>query len=168
MKILKKAAAAFDRIIDGSNVAAMLLSFFAMLATTYEVLMRYCLNHPTVWVTEITSFSLLFITFLAAPWLLKQEGHVRVDLLLERLSPKNQAALNAVSSILGAAVCLTLFWYGLRVTWNVFTRGYYQFSVLNIPYAYVIWVVPVGCLLLAVQFLRSACRNLAIRRGGLK
>ena len=168
MKILKKAIAIFNAIIDLANIAAMLLCFFAMVATSYEVIMRYCLNRPTTWVTEITSYSLLFITFLAAPWLLKQDGHVRVDLLLDRLSPKNRAAFNVVSSILGAAVCMTLFWYGVRVSWNVFTRGYYQFSVLNIPYVYVISVVPVGSLLLFIQFLRNAYGNLVIWRGGLR
>lgn len=168
MNILKKAIAIFDAIINLSNIAAMLLCFFAMLASSYEVIMRYCLNRPTTWVTEITSYSLLFITFLAAPWLLKQDGHVRVDILLDRLSPKTQAAFHLISSILGAAVCMTLFWYGARVSWNVFMRGYYQFSVLDIPYVYVISVVPVGSLLLFIQFLRNAYGNLAIWRGGLK
>ena len=168
MKIIKKVIATVDAIIDLSNVVAIILSFFAMLATCYEVVMRYFLNRPTAWVTEITSYSLLFITFLAAPWLLKEDAHVKVDILLDRLNPRTQAVFNVINSILGAAIFLTLFWYGARVSWNVFTRGYYQYSVLNIPYVYVISVVPVGSLLLFIQFLRRTYGYLGSWRGAQK
>lgn len=168
MKIIKKVIDTIDAIIDLSNIVAIILSFFAMFATSYEVVMRYFLNRPTAWVTETTSYSLLFITFLAAPWLLKKNAHVKVDILLDRLNPRTQVVFNVISSILGAATCLTLFWYGTRVSWNVFTRGYYQYSVLNIPYVYIISVVPVGSFLLFIQFLRITYGHLGSSQGARK
>jgi len=156
MKLLRKATSIFDGTINLLALLAAILIVFMMLAVTYEVVMRYFLTRPTTWVIEITELCLLFVTFLGTAWLLREEGHVRMDLVLSRLKPKTQATLNIVTSIIGAIICLTLFWYGARVSWDVFVRDYYQYSVLNIPYVVIIVVVPIGSFLLSIQFLRRA------------
>jgi TRAP-type C4-dicarboxylate transport system permease small subunit len=136
-----------------------------MLAVVYEVVMRYFLGRPTIWVVELSEYSLLFITFLGATWVLRREGHVKLDLVLGRLNPRTQVLLNIITSVLSAAICLALLWYSAEVTWDHFQSGWIRPKVLNIPSAYILVIIPVGSLLLFIQFLRRSYEYLRSWRG---
>jgi len=146
-----------DGAIDLLSFFSAVLLVFIAVAVTYEVIVRYLLSRPTTWVIEITEYSLLFIVFLGMPWVLKEDRHVKVDLILMLLPARVKTVLNIVTSVLGALVALALCWYGGRVSWDVFIKDYYQFGVMKIPYVYIISVVPLGGLMLFVQFLRKIC-----------
>ncbi len=145
--------AVFDRTIDSLAYLADVLIICLMLAVGVGIVMRL-IGIPVLGLFEITEYSLLFITFLGAAWLLKKEGHVKMDILLSRLSAKDQALMNIITSIVGAIICLAVVWYGVRVTWESFQTGYFTVSYLKILRAPILAVIPVGGCLLFVQFLR--------------
>lgn len=156
MKQLIKALAIFD---GTNNLLALLggvLVAFVMLIVCAEVVMRYFVGRSIIWVFEVTEYSLLFMTFLAAAWLLKKEGHVSIDLLLNRLSPKPRAMVNIITSIIGAIVCLVVAWYGSVVTVELLQQGEHQATIVEPPSFILYVVIPVGSFLLFVQFLRRA------------
>src|SRR4030066_1059734 len=98
----------FDRYFDLLNsvtagIGAMMV-IFMMLAISYSVMMRYLLNRPVAWIVEISSYLMLYITFLGTAWLLRRDGHVEIDLFTSHLSPKTKAAFKSLTSIGGAVV----------------------------------------------------------------
>jgi len=156
MKMLTKAGAIFDSIIVFLARWASMLFICTMLIVCIEVFMRYFLNRPQTWVVETTEFGLLFIAFLGAAYLLKQEWHVKIDMVLGRLSPRGQALLNTITSILGIAICLIFVVYGTQATMMCFeigrrTRG----AMLTLQWP-LIMIMPIGFFLLSIQFLRRA------------
>lgn len=156
MKLLTKAGAIFDSIIAFLARWASTLFIATMLIVCIEVFMRYFLNRPQTWVVETTEFGLLFIAFLGAAYLLKQEWHVKIDMVLARLSRRGQALLNTITSILGVAICLTFVVYGTQATMMCFeigrrTRG----AMLTLQWP-LIMIMPIGFFLLSIQFLRRA------------
>ena len=104
MEALTKLGAFFDGTIGLPFVLAGVLLMFVMLATSIDVAIRYFLNRPIVWLMEVSEAILVYVTFLGCAWVLKREGHVRIDLLLKQLKPKTQALLNMVTSVLAAIV----------------------------------------------------------------
>jgi C4-dicarboxylate transporter DctQ subunit len=160
MKLVTKANAVFDRVLDSTNILASILLVFIMLSVCIEVVSRYFFGSPTVWVVEISEMSLLYLTFLAAAFVLKRQAHVKIDLLLNRLNPRIQAMLGIVISIIGAICFLFIVWYGAQVTWDNFLRGTYRSTVLEVPNAAVLFIIPLGSLLLVIQFLRDACGHI--------
>lgn len=159
-KLVTKAAAIFDRTLDFFALLACVVLGFMVLSICAEVVMRYFLNRPLVWVMETSEFGLLYVTFLGAAWLLRKEGHIKMDLLINRLKPKDEALLNIVTYCLGAAVCLVLVWYGVdRAVYN-YQTGYYTPTQLETPKWIIVAIIPVGSLLLFIQFLRSVLGNL--------
>jgi TRAP-type C4-dicarboxylate transport system permease small subunit len=122
--------------------------------------MRYFLNQPLQWIIEITEYALLYITFLATAWLLKREGHVTVDVILNRLGKRTQSFLGIFSSVIGIIVSSCLIWYGVEVAWDHFQRGIYNPTVLEFPKAPIIAIIPLGSLVLLFQFLRRAYGHL--------
>ena len=148
----------FDRFNDGLAAVAASLIFFMMLAVCLEIVMRYFLNRPLVWMTQFTEYGLLFVTFLGAAWLLKNEGHVTVDLVLAILSPRARAVFNVSTSAIGVAICGVLTLYGGMVTWQHFYKGYVEIKIVSIPLAPILFVIPLGSFMLFVQFARRTYR----------
>jgi C4-dicarboxylate transporter DctQ subunit len=159
MKLLAKAIKIYDRIIDISVILAGILVIFLMLSVSLEVALRYFFGHPTSWVVEIAGYILLFIPFLVAAWVLKREGHVRMDLVLNRLSPMAQSVVNAITSFVSAIVCFILTWFGVKAT--VYYIGYQTPTVLMMPKSLLIAIIFVGMFLLFVQLLRMTYGYLA-------
>ena len=126
----------------------MTVSIFA------DVTLRYSINRPITWVFEATEYSLLYITFLGTAWLLKKEGHVKLDLLLNMLKPKTRTFLNIITSILLALVCLLLTWYGTASTIDHFQRGVTSVKYYEPPIFIFLMIIPIGGLLLFIQSIK--------------
>jgi TRAP-type C4-dicarboxylate transport system permease small subunit len=118
-----------------------------------------------VWAIELSEYAILYITFLGGAWVLKEEGHVRVDWVLSRLGVRYTAWLETVNSMLGALLCLTITWFGIETTWSHYIRGIYRITVLETPTFLILAVIPVGAALLSVQFLRKAYESIKSLRG---
>jgi TRAP-type C4-dicarboxylate transport system permease small subunit len=125
---------------------------------TYEVLMRYLLERPTFWAVDLSEYAMLWAAFLAAPWVLRREGHVRVEVFIERLSPVHQRRLGILSSALGALACAILAWQGAATVWDFYLRGTNVAREWQVPQFVVYLVIPIGSALLTVEFVRRAGR----------
>ena len=144
----------FDRLLDILVVLAIIILVFGWLSVCFEVFMRYFVGKPQIWVIEIVEYILLYTCFLGAAWLLREDGHVKVDVLLNLLNPGNQALLNAITSGLAAILWLLLTWYTGGSTVKAFKMGLYTPTILEIPKAPLYAVMPIGSFLLFVQFSR--------------
>ena len=94
---------AVTRLIDMTSVASGYLVAFwtvnAVLAYFYEVVMRYIFNAPTTWVHE-SAFLLFGMQYLLSGALtLKDEGHVRVDVLYVKLPPRGRVGMDIFTSV---------------------------------------------------------------------
>ena len=134
-------------------LAAAVLAFIT-LAICAEVVMRYGFNRPLTWVVEVSEYGLLWMTFLGTAWVLRQGGHVRVDILMHLLSPAVLRLCGLLSAGSGIAASLVLVVFGINATWIAFARGSYKSTGLDIPTWLVLVVIPVGGLLLLMRFLR--------------
>ena len=127
---------------------------FITLAICAEVLMRYGFNRPLTWVVEVSEYALLWMTFLGTSWVLRQDGHVRVDILMQFFSPGALRICGLVSAGSGILASLVLVLFGANTTWTALARGSYKSTGLDIPTWLVLVVIPVGGLLLLVRFLQ--------------
>ena len=110
MKQARKVGSIFDNVLNSCAGLAIGIIYFMMLAVCAEIVFRYFLHMPLKWVVEISEVLLLYMTFLATAWLLKEEGHVTIDVLFTRFKPKVQNLLSVIISIIGALVALILVW----------------------------------------------------------
>ena len=156
MKLIAKLSSIFDRIISLFAFLAGVIIIFMMMSVCAGVVMRYFFNQPLVWEVEVNEVALLFVTFLGTAWVLKREGHVKMEIVVDRLSPRSQNVVDVFTSTISAILLLFFVWYGTLVTWDHFQRGLYQATALSIPNAAVLFIIPVGSFLLCIQFLRRA------------
>ncbi|MBW2063571.1 MAG: TRAP transporter small permease [Deltaproteobacteria bacterium] len=157
--LFQRAGNGFDKVVDAFIFLGALILAFLMISVCWDVLARTFLGRPLTWVLEFTEYGLLYMTFLCTAWVLKNEGHVTSDLLLVRLSSKAQALLTMVTSILGAALCLLLTWYGASVSLEKLKMGAFQPTAIQPPDFPIFVIIPIGFLLLFIQFLRRTSKN---------
>ena len=156
MQLLRKASAIFDRTLDLLYWIATIIFGLILLTIIIEITIRTFWGRPIMGTIEIIQYCLLFITFLGAAWLLREDGHIKMDIVLSRLRPRAQVFLNIITSTVCAIICLVVTWYGVKVTWYSFQINYRAISELEIPLVTILFIIPVGSFLLFIQFLRKA------------
>jgi TRAP-type C4-dicarboxylate transport system permease small subunit len=136
-------------------VAALILVLVTV-SVDFEVVMRYVFNSPTAWVFDFSEYAIVFILFLSTAWVLSEEGHVKIDLLVKTFSPKTQRVVNIVTSIVGAVACAIFFGYALWVIFDIFQAGDLLWRATIVPKGPIWMIMPIGSFLLTLQFARRA------------
>lgn len=145
-----------NRVLAG--VAAAVLAA-ATLMVFSEIASRMLTGESIAWTVEVSGYSLLYMTFLGAPYLLEKNRHVTIDLLSGNLGGSSGRVLRTGVNFLGAAVCLYFAWFACVVTVDQYVNGIRVTSVMR-PYRYLFTaIVPVSMILLAIQFLAHAIRK---------
>jgi TRAP-type mannitol/chloroaromatic compound transport system permease small subunit len=94
----------FIRIIDGINEtigkAVSWLTALLVVVVCYDVFTRYFMKNSLVAVQELQWHLFAIIFLLAAPFTLKHDKHVRVDVWYARRSPRTKAWVNFIGSLL--------------------------------------------------------------------
>ena len=107
MRALDRLVRALARIGTALAAASLLAS---MVVIGYSVVMRYFANRPIPWVDELAGYLLVASVMLAAADALLQGEHIRVDILVERLSARGRqvAALIGLVAVLAASALLAV------------------------------------------------------------
>ena len=157
---LTKAGKMYDRLLDFFAILAGIIAAFVTLAVCAGILSRYLLNRPMAWVIEISEYSLLYMTFLSAAWVLRNNQHVAVDLIYSRLGNRNKAIADLFTSIMGGLVFVIIVIYGTKVTVSQYVTKYFTPTFLEAPKFMITIIIPVGAFLLFIQILRKIYRIL--------
>lgn len=144
----------FDRILEITKAAGIVMIMFMMLAICTHVGMRYIFDKPLNWVIDVSTILLLYTAFLGGAWLLRDEGHVSVDFIFAQLKPRNQFLLQIINSVICLAVCAIITVYGIIETISVLKLDLYVDMPLEPPKWVVIIIIPLGSFLLFIQFIR--------------
>jgi TRAP-type C4-dicarboxylate transport system permease small subunit len=145
---------AYHVLMQACGVLAALAIGAVALLVTFDVLARNLGVANLPWVVEVSEYSLPLATFLAAPWLLYRNEHVRLDMLLGALPRTTARALDRFADLVGIAVSAVFVWYGLHVIADSRALGSMVFKTLVFPEWWLFVPVPVCFALLAVEFLR--------------
>lgn len=142
---------AIDWISDRSGLFVALWSVNAVLAYTYEVVMRYLFNMPTIWVHE-SSYLLFGMQYvLAGAYGLLHGAHVRVDVIYAKLSRRARSGLDVITSVFFFAFVVVMLATGWQFFVDSFNQGERSLETWQIQY----WPVK-GCLVLGAALVLLA------------
>jgi TRAP-type transport system small permease protein len=102
---------------------------------------------------ELSEDIIYLMTLFAAPGLLRQGQHIRIDIVLRVLPLEVGWLLEWISDILGLICCLYFVWYGTRVAAASFASGALSIKTLIIPEWWLLVPMPLAFVLLSVEFL---------------
>jgi len=101
---------------------------------------------------ELSEDCLYLVTLLAAPGLLRQGQHIRIDIVLRALPFRLGWLLEWLGDALGLACCLFFVWYGARVALASFANGALSIKTLVMPEWWLMAPMPIAFALVAVEF----------------
>jgi len=159
MRTLLKAAELIDRMSDTSGkVFSFLLPALAFVMG-FEVVARYVFNNPTIWGYELSMFLFGAASILGGAYTLRWRGHVNVDILTSRLSPRQSALLNLITSVVFFAFVGTLLWKGYVFAAKSVAGLEHTDTLWSPPIYYFKITLPVGAALIVLQGIADQLRN---------
>lgn len=112
-----------------------------------------------------TEFGLLYIAMFGSPWLVRQRGHVYIEILTAAVSERRRVVLSRLVAGLCALVCIVLTWYGLEATLKAYSRGDAYMRSLDMPRWLVLFSIPLCFSLMAIQFARFTFGSEVMHKG---
>jgi len=149
-----------DKIVTAMMVVGAALIIIDMLAVSIDVIVRYLVGVTYTGLFELTEYSLLWMTFLATAWLLKMDGHIKLDLVLDRLNPRRKVITNITTAIICEILLGFLIWYSIKLTVNDIQYGTYLSTVLQPIRWPVEIIIPIGYILLFIVMLGKIFNHL--------
>lgn len=145
--------AGFNRLIYVLGAAvAVSIGLFAVLIPANLLLIK--LEWGSIdWLYEAVEYALYAGVFLAAPWVLQQGAHVRVDVLASALPKGIAARVEQAVDVAGALLSGLLCFYGVRAGISEFIDGTLPDKDLRIEMWYIMAVFAIAFALLAIEFL---------------
>jgi TRAP-type C4-dicarboxylate transport system permease small subunit len=116
---------------------------------TFDVLMRYFLTAPQLFVDELASFLLVLIIFGGLAHTFQRGGHIQVDLLTNKLSPRGRRILRILTLSVGIAFLVVVTWNTLVSSLVAYRLGRLS-MVLFLPLWIPMLLIPLGVGLMAL------------------
>jgi TRAP-type C4-dicarboxylate transport system permease small subunit len=143
----------YDAIVDALAwvSGAALAAVFVMIVVAVS-LRTLRLGEPD-WILPTTEYAMLFIGTLAAPWLLRERGHVVIDIVRMQVSPATRRAMAQLVAACSTVLFIALVYFSipvLRAMW-----GEYEMRAYLMPKALLVAPVTVSFALLAIGFFRA-------------
>lgn len=140
-------------LIAGFLMAAMMVVIFL------DVVLRNLGYQSSAHFFTFTEYALLAVPCLGAPWLVREKGHIYVEILLMALPPRKRALLTWAIGVVCTAVCAIVAWYGFAVTIEDFLQGNKDVRSLDMPRWMVVGFIPLSFTMMAAEFLRFLVRR---------
>ena len=119
MDTLKKFADMIDVVNDAIGRGVSWVTTLLVVVVFLDVVMRYALNISFVFTQELEWHLFGFIFLIGAGYTLLHNGHVRVDIIYQRLDAKAQAWINLVGCIVFLIPgCLLIIITSLDFAWQ--------------------------------------------------
>ena len=129
----------------------------------WGVVLTYVFKSSDIFSVEMSEYLLVFICFVSIPYILREGRHVRVDALVQLLSPKSRWRVELIASILAMGFCVLVVWKAAGVTLLNYQRGFRSASLVSLPLWIPYLIITLGFLILTLQYI-VVIRELAGRK----
>ncbi len=119
--LMKKFLTVVDSISEWSGMIARWAVMALVLVLSFEVVMRYVFDNPTIWAHEMSMMLGVFLVCIGWSYVHLHHGHVRVDVLYSRMSPKGKAITDIVCTLVFFLPLLIVLMYAAaEMAWEAY------------------------------------------------
>ncbi|MEM6463597.1 MAG: TRAP transporter small permease [Pseudomonadota bacterium] len=154
-----------DRICDLLALLAGIYLVFIMVGIVFNATARSIGMSGSSHIFTFAEFGLLYIVMGASPWLVREKGHVFIELLTAAVPSRIQPLLSRCVSGLCVIVCLVLAYYTFLATEKAYQFGDAEMRSLDMPKFLLLGAMPICFGLMAIQFARFTIGSETLHSG---
>jgi len=155
-----------DRINEKAGKLISLLIIILVAVVLYEICARYLFNRPTIWAQEISQMIYGAYVILLGGYVLQRGGHVNVEILYGKFSPRTRAIIDLFTWLLFFFFCGLILVKGWDMAWDSFKIRETEPTSFAPPIYPIKMMIPLGALLILLQGLAKFLRSLAFAISG--
>jgi TRAP-type C4-dicarboxylate transport system, small permease component len=144
----------YSRLVDMMAMLAGLALVWLMVSVVLSVAMRNLGLQPFAWLFTSAEYGVFYMTMLGAPWLVREKGHVHIELLTAALPKTIRNVVSRFIALLCVAVSLVLAWYGLELLLTNIARNDFDVRAYFYPRWLLTIMFPISFLVMAIEFAR--------------
>jgi TRAP-type mannitol/chloroaromatic compound transport system permease small subunit len=161
--MLKRILRTVDDISEKSGCIFSFLIIFVMGIVGVDVVLRYGFRSSPIWAHESSIHIFGIYVVMGGAYTLLHNGHVRMDIVYNRLSARKRAILDSVTYFLFFLLFVfVLLWFGTEHACLVTRIHYTTGSVWNSPIWPSRWGLVLATFLLLLQGIASFIRSLSL------
>ncbi|WP_299739138.1 TRAP transporter small permease [uncultured Roseobacter sp.] len=145
---------AYSALVYSLAVIAGVTLVWLMISVIASVLMRNAGLQPFAWLFTSAEYGLLYMTMLGAPWLVREKGHVHIELVTAALPDGLRRIVSRTVAVACVVVCLILAWKGAELFLTNIERGDFDTRAYYFPRWMLTIAFPISFGLMAVEFAR--------------
>lgn len=144
----------YNKLINILAFLSGLLLVWLMIAVVTSVLIRNFGAQSPAWLFSTTEYSIFYLTLLGSPWLIREKGHVFIEVGINNLPPKIMNALSRFVMFICAIISFTLAWKGLELLISNVQSDDYDVRTYFIPMWIFTIAYPISFTLMGIEFSR--------------
>jgi len=160
--MLTKLERALNRLIDFFATISGVFLVCLVSINTYAVIKRYLFNNPLEWSISVSNMLMVACVFFGATHTLQKEGHVSVDIVIDRLDSKTRDMLTLIKYIIILIFMSVLAWHSWFLAWNHLYTSTDSIDKLPLFPTYII--IPIGSSILCFHLIVKIIKQILVYR----
>jgi TRAP-type mannitol/chloroaromatic compound transport system permease small subunit len=154
----------FFTVVDSANEWTGKIAAYAgliiLILMNIEVITRFALQMPLQGIHEVVVQFWGFYMVIGGGYVLLKKGHIVIDLLYGRWSPRIQAIADLGTSLFGFLFLGALLWFSWRGALDSIRAREMFYSALPLPIYYLKTILVVAVFLFLLQLIVTTIRNI--------
>lgn len=165
--MLLKLERGFEKFANVIGYFTAFVMVLMILNVTYNVIMRYFFNTGSIAMQEMEWHLFSVVILLGISYTLKEDGHVRVDLIYDRLTNKKKAKINMIGvAFFIIPVALLIGIESIPFVIESFTSHEQSGDPGGLPYRWLVKsLIPLSFFLLIITSIGFFIKNLNVYKG---
>jgi len=148
----------YDKIVKYSGYLASALFIAIGFIVSYEVIMRYLFNSPTIWVNEVSRFLQIWATYLALTYSFHKQDFIRITVIYDRLNETGKKILDFISFIFIIIFSCFVVYYGWLIAYDSLKVGRTSSTILDVPSFLTELAIPLCFAFLVIRVILEAIK----------
>jgi tripartite ATP-independent transporter DctM subunit len=147
---LEQIQSGVEKVFGGLSAAVIT---FIMLLTTVDVILRYVFNSPLPGAYTLCEMLMVAAVYPAVAYVQQQKGHVRVDIIIDRLKGSPRISFELATLLLALVAFGIMCWQSGILAWGAWVSGDYDMGEIHYPFWPAKTVMTLGVGLLCLRFI---------------
>ena len=148
----------YDKLVKYSGYLASALFITIGFIVSYEVIMRYLFNSPTIWVNEVSRFLQIWATYLALTYSFHKNDFIRITVIYDKLNENGKKILDFISFVFILIFSFFVVYYGWLIAYDSLKVGRTSSTILDVPSFLTELAIPLCFAFLVLRVILEAIR----------